>query len=129
MNRGVWFMRPNVRAKRHAEADADWPRKDDTHRACSGQAVAAVACPRLSEWLGLLARAQRTGRPRQASEGGIDSWRRVRDNGHLRTDSGTFLAALLRRCTAATNNWCRRRAASSKVRPQACVGQQAGRRE
>jgi hypothetical protein len=49
-------VRPNVRAKATVEADADWPRKDDTHRAWSGQAVAAVAGRRLSEGLGLTLR-------------------------------------------------------------------------
>ena len=44
---------PNVRAKATAEADADWPRKDDTHGAWSGQAVAAAAGRRLSEGLGV----------------------------------------------------------------------------
>ena len=46
-------MRPNVRAKVTAKADADWPRKDDTHWTWSGQAVFAVAGRRLSEGLGL----------------------------------------------------------------------------
>ena len=45
-------VRPNVRAKATAEADAGWPRKDDTHGAWSGQTVAAVAGRRLSEGLG-----------------------------------------------------------------------------
>ena len=48
-------LRPNVRAKTRAEADADWPRKDDTHRTWSGQAVAAVVGRRLSEGLGVTA--------------------------------------------------------------------------
>ena len=41
------FALPNVRAKATEEADADRPRKDDTHGAWSGQAVAAVAGRRL----------------------------------------------------------------------------------
>ncbi len=41
------ILRPNVRAKATEEAGADWPRKDDTHWAWSGQAVAAVAGRRL----------------------------------------------------------------------------------
>ena len=45
------FLRPNVRAKATAEADAAWPRKDDMHCTWSGQAVAAVAGRRLSEGL------------------------------------------------------------------------------
>jgi len=46
-------VRPNVRAKATAEADAGWPRKDDTHWTWSGQAVAAVVGRRLSEGLGV----------------------------------------------------------------------------
>ena len=45
-------MRPNVRAKATAKADAAWPRKDNLHDAWSGQAVAAVAGRRLSDRLG-----------------------------------------------------------------------------
>jgi len=45
-------VRPNVRAKRTEEADAGWPRKDDTQGTWSGQAVAAVVGRRLSEVLG-----------------------------------------------------------------------------
>ena len=47
------FVRPNVRAKATAQEDADWPRKDDTHRAWSGQAVAAVAGRRLERGVSL----------------------------------------------------------------------------
>ena len=46
-------MLPNVRAKPTVEADAGWPRKDDTFLAWSGQTVAAVAGRRLSEGLGI----------------------------------------------------------------------------
>ena len=57
LGRKMSFRLPNVRAKATAEADADWPRKDDTHWTWSGQAVAAVVGRRLSEGLGSTRRA------------------------------------------------------------------------
>jgi hypothetical protein len=57
---------PNVGAKPTAEADADWPRKDDGIVAWSGQAVAAVVGRRLSDGLGRAASVARPARRRKA---------------------------------------------------------------
>ena len=97
---------PNVRAKATAEADADWPRKDDTHWTWSGQAVAAVAGRRLERGVSLQcataltqqAQEDETLRLAAPLEGASTNWPaypRTRVPAYLRAEPGAAFALVV----------------------------------